>query len=550
MTKKEIIAYMNKRDIPAYDVVQDDSIIGIVCGDPKAVDQYVIVGNKRNAKIVDRMTAIEFMKRHPNAKRLDDSETEEKNEVKHSDAEILRMVNEEIERRENELYHHGIQGQKWGVKHGPPYPLDRQTHNNVRKKSVKNINTKVSNDSSAGSVPFALTYISAMTAAYLIDDAYSKDKFRSDKALKEGSKKNAKIVAKKIKEAKQNKEDWEKAGLDINEVAKINANREDKRAGAYSNCGMCASMLALAMNGEDVSLVKYSKTGAMTSQMADFFNVSMDDVKTLPRMDENVRRGASDSECASQVRKNYEDYIKSNFPKGSSGIITHTMLFSNHFFNFKYTKDGEVVFLDAQNPYDDVNELFGWYEYKGKGSKFGDTYGAMDCSIIRTDNATHRDVSEIAITDGRNNRVYNSFKVSLDEKRGKVEYTNTEWRKNRSEDDTLYGLQPKDSKVNKNTTAKGINQSNKDSYISDFSKVYYYKGDQKKSEKLIDDFLKKHHTDASFTKNDRKLSEEDAKYILAAYKIYQDYGGDKKCSLDMSGDDLDAIVKWIDGNGT
>ena len=25
----------------------------------------------------------------------------------------------------NELYHHGIEGQKWGVRNGPPYPLDK-----------------------------------------------------------------------------------------------------------------------------------------------------------------------------------------------------------------------------------------------------------------------------------------------------------------------------------------------------------------------------------------------------------------------------------------
>ena len=32
--------------------------------------------------------------------------------------------------RKNELYHHGILGQKWGVRHGPPYPLDSNTKAN------------------------------------------------------------------------------------------------------------------------------------------------------------------------------------------------------------------------------------------------------------------------------------------------------------------------------------------------------------------------------------------------------------------------------------
>ena len=25
-----------------------------------------------------------------------------------------------------ELFHHGVKGQKWGVRNGPPYPLDRE----------------------------------------------------------------------------------------------------------------------------------------------------------------------------------------------------------------------------------------------------------------------------------------------------------------------------------------------------------------------------------------------------------------------------------------
>ena len=37
----------------------------------------------------------------------------------------------------NELYHHGIPGQKWGTKNGPPYPLDKATHKAIIKNAVK-----------------------------------------------------------------------------------------------------------------------------------------------------------------------------------------------------------------------------------------------------------------------------------------------------------------------------------------------------------------------------------------------------------------------------
>lgn len=35
----------------------------------------------------------------------------------------------------DELFHHGIDGQKWGVRHGPPYPLDREDHNEIVERS-------------------------------------------------------------------------------------------------------------------------------------------------------------------------------------------------------------------------------------------------------------------------------------------------------------------------------------------------------------------------------------------------------------------------------
>ena len=35
----------------------------------------------------------------------------------------------------NELYHHGILGQKWGNKNGPPYPLKASSHSVSEKKA-------------------------------------------------------------------------------------------------------------------------------------------------------------------------------------------------------------------------------------------------------------------------------------------------------------------------------------------------------------------------------------------------------------------------------
>lgn len=37
----------------------------------------------------------------------------------------------------DELYHHGIKGQKWGVRNGPPYPLNGQTHSSVVKSASR-----------------------------------------------------------------------------------------------------------------------------------------------------------------------------------------------------------------------------------------------------------------------------------------------------------------------------------------------------------------------------------------------------------------------------
>lgn len=49
---------------------------------------------------------------------------------------VLRFMLDGID-KSGELWHHGVKGQKWGVRNGPPYPLDEKSKPAEEKQGVK-----------------------------------------------------------------------------------------------------------------------------------------------------------------------------------------------------------------------------------------------------------------------------------------------------------------------------------------------------------------------------------------------------------------------------
>lgn len=51
--------------------------------------------------------------------------------------DILAKMKAKLE-EENQLTHHGVKGQKWGVKNGPPYPIDKSSrHGTIVKNAIE-----------------------------------------------------------------------------------------------------------------------------------------------------------------------------------------------------------------------------------------------------------------------------------------------------------------------------------------------------------------------------------------------------------------------------
>ena len=176
----------------------------------------------------------------------------------------------------NELYHHGIKGQKWGVRNGPPYPL--KSHSGSEKKAKADHNKgsvqkkktimsgskgdiqKKTNDKIGFIDPVSaaiITTYAAMAVVALVP--YIKQKHEERIRFLE-----AQSRTKHIDELREGAKIDPKTGLRLKkdpnasmeeDMAAVNYDRgvKKKTSGTYTNCGLCTTAYDLRRRGYEVS---------------------------------------------------------------------------------------------------------------------------------------------------------------------------------------------------------------------------------------------------------------------------------------------------------
>lgn len=155
----------------------------------------------------------------------------------------------------NDLCHHGIKGQKWGKRNGPPYPLDASDKSASEKRlSANNKINKVSknNSSKAGFSEEIISTVASMALSSLAVVSCAKLLNKAD----------IKKCDKKLKDLYDNR-DIEKLE-DIPKLKKKMSTEENMKKvnpgfpkqGTTTNCMLCTTAMAMREKGYDVQASK------------------------------------------------------------------------------------------------------------------------------------------------------------------------------------------------------------------------------------------------------------------------------------------------------
>lgn len=169
----------------------------------------------------------------------------------------------------SELYHHGIKGQKWGVKNGPPYPLNASDKSASEKRLSSNKKTnKVSKldnlikgwndldeDTKGKIVELSALTITTLVAPTVVNRLGTKKNFKVLKDLYNNRDIEKLENIPKLKTKMSTEENMKKVNPDY------------PRPGATTNCMLCTTAMAMREKGYDVQANKTPNNGFLTENI-------------------------------------------------------------------------------------------------------------------------------------------------------------------------------------------------------------------------------------------------------------------------------------------
>ena len=256
----------------------------------------------------------------------------------------------------NDLYHNGILGQKWGQRNGPPYPLGSGAHSAREKKagyqkSIKGSNRKI-NRNKAPSKEISKEYgIAAELATVGIIVGYAVLRISIEAGIKAAIRGNAKLKEHREDKLRSKLDKDDKTGLPLKkkemtpkeDIKHTNPGFRNGEADTSNNCPFCVTAYELRRRGFDVRAGKTEK-GRTQEDISAFYKEN--------KKFTNVKFEGKDKEhepTPKEMARTIQENILKDNSDGSRGTMSlNWWTGGGHVINYE-VKDGKVEFLDGQN---------------------------------------------------------------------------------------------------------------------------------------------------------------------------------------------------------
>ena len=220
------------------------------------------------------------------------------------------------------ISHHGIQGQKWGVKNGPPYPLGSNISTGKRlKKSAKtSSNRKKTQENRTKEGMIIPVGLAAYALAGLTMGAIAGGMSITGHIKKS---KVEKIIKNSPKDPKTGLSLKQTAYTDKQDIDMVNPGRLTGDEGYHSNCASCTMTYELRRRGYEVTVNK-NPGGIYGNEYSKYFDCQK------PKKIGNRKSSSGTGSVmvwANESNKEHKEYAKSviealnKLPKGSRGNI-------------------------------------------------------------------------------------------------------------------------------------------------------------------------------------------------------------------------------------